>query len=188
IRNGPATVRTLFKSGLFITIFGETTSRQSSKHIPKYNMSLGFFIYGLFLMRNDFVKYKRFRMNSVCILPLSGDHLEFFILLLFVNNLISLLFREDYNMQVHKEEKSTDLIKFIQKRDGRVQDFDVQKIAQALFQAAQQLDQKYSLEDARKIAAKVESKVNKLTANEVENLITTDIDELVLEVLTQENT
>src|SRR5699024_6714910 len=144
-------------------------------------MSLGFFIYGLFLMRNDFVKYKRFRMDSVCILPLSGDHLEFFILLLFVNKLISLLFREDYNMQVHKEEKSTDLIKFIQKRDGRVQDFDVQKIAQALFQAAQQLDQEYSLEEARKIALEVECKTNTLTVDEMRNLTTTDIDELVLD-------
>src|SRR5699024_6144397 len=74
---------------------------------------------------------------------------------------------------------------FIQKRDGRKQDFDVQKITQALFQATQQLDQKYSLEEAREMAFEVESKVDNLTEEVRGNLTTTNIDEVVLEVLEQ---
>src|SRR5699024_10320024 len=88
-------------------------------------------------------------------------------------------------MQVHKEEKMTQKTIFIQKRDGRKQDFDVQKITQALFQATQQLDQKYSLEEAREMAFEVESKVDNLTEEVRGNLTTTNIDEVVLEVLEQ---
>ena len=55
-------------------------------------------------------------------------------------------------MQIYKEEKMTKNTISIQKRDGRKQDFDLSKIVQAIFQAAQQLNEKYSLEEARKIA------------------------------------
>jgi len=85
-------------------------------------------------------------------------------------------------MQVHKKE-TTSSIKYIQKRDGRKQNFDVQKIAQALFQAAQQLNQPYSLEEARNIAGKVKDKMNLLVLGEIGDLTTADIDEWVLEVL-----
>src|SRR5699024_2603523 len=90
-------------------------------------------------------------------------------------------------MQVHKEEKMTQKTIFIQKRDGRKQDFDVQKITQALFQATQQLDQKYSLEEAREMAFEVESKVDNLTEEVKGSLTTTNIDEVVLEVLEQKD-
>ena len=67
-------------------------------------------------------------------------------------------------MQVQKIE-TTSSVKYIQKRDGRKQNFDVLKIAQALFQAAQQLEQHYSLEDVRKIAKKVEEKTGGVNKN-----------------------
>src|SRR5699024_6271341 len=69
--------------------------------------------------------------------------------------------------------------------DGRKQDFDLSKIVQAIFQAAQQLNEKYSLEEARKIAMEVGSRVDHLTEDKINRLTTTDIDELVLEVLEQ---
>lgn len=61
-------------------------------------------------------------------------------------------------MQIYKEEKMTKNTISIQKRDGRKQDFDLSKIVQAIFQAAQQLNEKYSLEEARKIAMEVGSR------------------------------
>ncbi len=85
-------------------------------------------------------------------------------------------------MQVQKIE-TTSSVKYIQKRDGRKQNFDVLKIAQALFQAAQQLEQHYSLEDVRKIAKKVEEKTTHLNRDELNNLTTTRIDECVMDVL-----
>lgn len=88
-------------------------------------------------------------------------------------------------MQIYKEEKITKNTISIQKRDGRKQDFDLSKIVQAIFQAAQQLNEKYSLEEARKIAMEVGSRVDHLTEDKINRLTTTDIDELVLEVLEQ---
>lgn len=71
----------------------------------------------------------------------------------------------------------------IQKRDGRSQSFDVKKITQALFQATHQLDEKYSLEDVKIIAQLVEDKIS---VSHVEGLKTSDIDQVVLDVLKEE--
>ena len=94
-----------------------------------------------------------------------------------------------YKMQVHKAEKANteQTIKYIQKNDGRKQVFDVQKITQALFQASQQVNEKYSLEDIKNIANIVEMEVNHFTLDELKQLTTAMIDQVVLKVLKTKN-
>lgn len=81
----------------------------------------------------------------------------------------------------HNEKMINKSLMEVQKRDGRMQKYSRKKITEALFQAVEQLDLDYAIEDLKLIAYEVETQImNK----KWKILDTKAIDLLVLEILT----
>ena len=57
------------------------------------------------------------------------------------------------------------MIKYIRKRDGRMDQFDVNKIAGAIYKAFQATEAKYDLDTAIAVAQEVEEKLEARTSN-----------------------
>ena len=86
----------------------------------------------------------------------------------------------DRKIAEHNEKVINDGLKDVQKRDGRMQKYSRKKITEALFQAVEQLDLNYSIDDLKAIAYEVEDLI--LHKN-LTHLNTKEIDFMVLDIL-----
>jgi ribonucleoside-triphosphate reductase len=86
----------------------------------------------------------------------------------------------DKKIAEHNEKVINDGLKDVQKRDGRMQKYSRKKITEALFQAVEQLDLNYSIDDLKAIAYEVEEMI--LHKN-LTHLNTKEIDFMVLDIL-----
>ncbi|GAB2322976.1 anaerobic ribonucleoside-triphosphate reductase [Alkalibacterium sp. m-11] len=86
----------------------------------------------------------------------------------------------DRKIAEHNEKVINDGLKDVQKRDGRMQKYSRKKITEALFQAVEQLDLNYSIDDLKAIAYEVEELI--LYKN-LTQLNTKEIDFMVLDIL-----